>query len=77
VTVQRASDQAQTTTRTTRRQRPLRDRTCYRCLSVLRTKSETTRVYCERCRSRYGFPKVGQAEPATAGPLLVGGRHGD
>jgi hypothetical protein len=76
VTVQRASDQAQTTTRTTRRQRPLRDRTCYRCLSVLRTKSETTRVYCERCRSRYGFPKVGRPESALTGPLLVGGGHG-
>ena len=77
MTVQRASDQAQTTTKTARRQRPLRELTCYRCLSAVRTKSETTRVYCERCRSRYGFPKVGQAEPNTAGPLLVGSRHGD
>ena len=75
MTVQRASDQAQTTPRTIRRRRPLPERTCYRCLSVFRTKSETTRVYCERCRSRYGFPKVG-LESAPAVPLLVGGGHG-
>ena len=77
MTVQRASDQAQTTPRTTRRRRPPPERTCYRCLGVFRTKSEKTRVYCERCRSRYGFPKVGQPESAPTGPLLVGGGHGD
>ena len=74
MTVQRASDQAQTTSRTTRRRRPLPERTCYRCLGVFRTKSEKTRVYCERCRSRYGFPKVGQLESAPT--LLVSGGHG-
>ena len=77
MTVQRASDQAQTIPRTTRRRRPLPERTCYRCLDVFRTKSEKTRVYCERCRSRYGFPKVRQPEPVPTGPLLVGGGHGD
>ena len=77
MTVQRASEQAQITLRTTRRWRPLRERTCYRCLDVFRTKSEKTRVYCERCRSRYGFPKVGQPESAPTGPLLVGGGRGD
>ena len=77
MTVQRASDQAQTTPRTTRRRRPLLERTCYRYLGVFRTKSEKTRVYCERCRSSYGFPKVGQPESASTGPLLVGGGHGD
>ena len=76
MTVQRASDQAQTTPRTIQRRRPLPERTCYRCLGVFRTKSEKTRVYCERCRSRYGFPKVGQPEPAPTGLLLVGGGHG-
>jgi hypothetical protein len=75
VTVQRASDQAQTAPRTARRQRPLPERTCYRCLSVFRTRSEQTRVYCERCRSRYGLPRVGR-ESATVCPLLVGGGHG-
>jgi hypothetical protein len=74
VTVQRTSGQAQTTTTTTRRLLP--ERTCYRCLGVFRTKSEKTRVYCERCRSRYGFPKVGRPESAPAGPLHVGGGHG-
>jgi hypothetical protein len=74
VTVQRASDQAQTITTTTRRL--LSERTCYRCLGVFRTRSEKTRVYCERCRSRYGFPKVGRPESALTGPLLVGGGHG-
>ena len=76
MTVQRASDQAQTTTKTARRQRPLRELTCYRCLSAVRTKSEMTRVYCERCRSRYGFPKVGTHESTPAGRPLVGGGHG-
>ena len=76
MTVQRASDQAQTMTTTTRRRRPLPERTCHRCLGVFRTKSEKTRVYCERCRSRYGFPKVGTHESTPAGRPLGGGGHG-
>jgi hypothetical protein len=76
VTVLRAPDEGQSKPRTTRRRRPLLERTCYRCLGVFRTKCQKSRVYCERCRSRYGFPRASQPDPRTAGALPVGGGHG-